>query len=152
MIKPQAIRQIENKRFNKEFSTFPDLDSLKQFCKNADITNSVSYKQNYRKYGLPAHPERIYDEWISYKDFFDIPKFISYTDLKELIIDQSLKTMAEYKRFINKQNDASLPLDPQGVYADEWENWYKFLGKIEPFKPDLFHQTMSLGQLRLKSL
>ena len=57
---------------------------------------------------------------------FDIPKFISYTDLKELIIDQSLKTMAEYKRFINKQNDASLPLDPQGVYADEWENWYKF--------------------------
>ena len=31
MIKPQAIRQIESKRFNKEFSTFPDLDSLKKF-------------------------------------------------------------------------------------------------------------------------
>ncbi|MDR0067410.1 hypothetical protein RFX60_08880, partial [Acinetobacter sp. 11520] len=55
MIKPQAIRQIESKRFNKEFSTFPDLDSLKQFCKNTGIFNSVSYKQNYKEYGLPAH-------------------------------------------------------------------------------------------------
>ena len=82
MIKPQAIRQIESKRFNKEFSTFPDLDSLKQFCKNTGIFNSVSYKQNYKEYGLPAHPERIYDEWISYKDFFDIVDFISYSELK----------------------------------------------------------------------
>ena len=51
MIKPQVIRQIESKRFNKEFSTFPDLDSLKKFCKNEGITNSVLYKQKYREYG-----------------------------------------------------------------------------------------------------
>ena len=44
MIKPQAIRQIENKRFNKEFSTFPDLDSLKQFCKM--LTLPILYRIN----------------------------------------------------------------------------------------------------------
>jgi hypothetical protein len=68
MIKPQAIRQIENRDLIKIFD-FSDLDSLKQFCKNTGIFNSVSYKQNYKEYGLPAHPERIYDEWVSYKDF-----------------------------------------------------------------------------------
>ena len=57
MIKPQSIRQIENKRFNKEFSMFPDLNSLKQFCKDTGITNSVLYKQQYREHGLPAHPK-----------------------------------------------------------------------------------------------
>jgi len=129
MIKPQSIRKIENKRFNKEFSTFPDLNSLKQFCKDEGITNSVVYKQKYKKYGLPAHPERIYDEWISYKDFFDISAFISYKELKKLIENKDLKNAKEYKKFILKLNDASLPLDPQTAYPDEWENWYKFLGK-----------------------
>ena len=57
MIKPQVIRQIESKRFNKEFSTFPDLDSLKKFCKNEGITNSVLYKQKYREYGYLLIPK-----------------------------------------------------------------------------------------------
>lgn len=150
MIKPQAIRIIENNRFNKDFSAFPNLDSLKQFCKNAGITNSVLYKQKYREYGLPAHPERIYDEWISYKDFFDIADFISYVNLKELINAKNLKNAKEYKSFVLKQNDPSLPLDPQGVYQDEWENWYKFLGKTEPFKPDFISPNYVTWAIKIK--
>lgn len=136
MIKPQVIRQIESKRFNKEFSAFPDLDSLKQFCKNTGITNSISYKESYKEYGLPAHPERIYDEWISYKDLFDIPDFIPYQELKTIVQQHNFKNAKAYKGFVIKQNDPSIPFDPQGSYEDEWENWYKFLGKTEPFKPD----------------
>lgn len=152
MIKPQAIRQTENNRFNKDkdFSTFPNLDSLKQFCKNAGITNSVLYKQRYREYGLPAHPERIYDEWISYKDFFGIADFISYDNLKELISNKNFKNAKEYKSFVLKQNDQSLPLDPQGVYQDEWENWYKFLGKTEPFKPDFISSNYVTWAIKIK--
>ncbi|WP_410169764.1 hypothetical protein [Acinetobacter indicus] len=41
MIKPQSIRKIENKRFNKEFSTFPDLNSLKQFCKDEGANSNM---------------------------------------------------------------------------------------------------------------
>lgn len=150
MIKPQSIRKIENKRFNKEFSTFPDLNSLKQFCKDEGITNSVLYKQKYREYGLPAHPERIYDEWISYKDFFDISAFISYKELKKLIENKDLKNAKEYKKFIFKLNDASLPLDPQTAYPDEWENWYKFLGKTEPFKPDFISLDYVTWAVKIK--
>ena len=150
MIKPQAIRQIESKRFNKEFSTFPDLDSLKKFCKNEGITNSVLYKQKYREYGLPAHPERIYDEWISYKDFFDITDFISYVELKNLIESKNLKNAKEYKAFILKLNDLSLPLDPQTAYPNEWENWYKFLGKTEPFKPDFISPDYVTWAIKIK--
>lgn len=150
MNKLQAIRQIENNRFNKDFSTFPNLDSLKQFCKNAGITNSVLYKQKYREYGLPAHPERIYDEWTSYKDFFDIADFISYVSLKEIISAKNFKNAKEYKSFVLKQNDLSFPLDPQGVYQDEWENWYKFLGKPEPFKPDFISSNYVTWAIKIK--
>ncbi|MCX0340175.1 gamma-mobile-trio integrase GmtZ [Acinetobacter radioresistens] len=150
MIKPQVIRKIETNRFNKDFSTFPNLDSLKQFCKSAGITNSVLYKQKYREYGLPAHPERIYDEWISYKDFFDITDFISYISLKELISTKNFKNAKEYKNFVLKQNDLSFPLDPQGVYQDEWENWYKFLGKPEPFKPDFISSNYVTWAIKIK--
>lgn len=150
MIKPQAIRKIETKRLNKDLSTFPNLDSLKQFCKSAGITNSVLYKQKYREYGLPAHPERIYDEWISYKDFFDITDFISYISLKELISTKNLKNAKEYKNFVLKQDDQSFPLDPQGVYQDEWENWYKFLGKPEPFKPDFISSNYVTWAIKIK--
>lgn len=150
MIKPQTIRKIETKRSNKNLSTFPNLDSLKQFCKSAGITNSVLYKQKYREYGLPAHPERIYDEWISYKDFFNITDFISYISLKELISTKNLKNAKEYKSFVLKQNDQSFPLDPQGVYQDEWENWYKFLGKPEPFKPDFISSNYVTWAIKIK--
>lgn len=150
MIKPLAIRQIENNRFNKDFSIFPDLDSLKQFCKKVSITNTVLYKQKYKEYGLPAHPERIYEEWVSYKDFFDIIDFISYSDLKEFVISKELKRSNEYKKFILKQNDPSLPLDPQGVYPNEWENWYKFLGKTEPFKPDFISSSYVTWAIKIR--
>lgn len=150
MIKPQAIRQIENNRFNKDFSTFPNLSALKKFCKNTGITNSVLYKQKYREYQLPAHPERIYEEWISYKDFFDIVDFIAYSQLKNLVITKELKNANEYKKFIIKQNDPSLPLDPQTAYKEEWENWYKFLGKVEPFKPDFISKEYVSWTVKIK--
>lgn len=150
MIKPQAIRQIENNRFNKEFSKFPNLSALKKFCKNTGITNSVLYKQKYREYQLPAHPERMYEEWISYKDFFDIVDFIAYSQLKNLVITKELKNSNEYKKFIIKQNDPSLPLDPQTAYKEEWENWYKFLGKIEPFKPDFISKEYESWTVKIK--
>lgn len=150
MIKPQAVRQIESKRFNTELSTFPDLDSLKQFCKNAGITNSVAYKKNYREYGLPAHPERIYKEWVSYKDFFDIVEFISYAELQKLIIPKDFNNLKEYKKFVKKQNDPSLPLDPEGVYKSEWKNSYKFLGRAEPFKPDFISPEYINWAIKIK--
>lgn len=117
---------------------------LKNECKRLGLKNSALYRKYYRKYGFPAHPERIFNEWISYRDFFDIPDFIPYRELKRLILPYKLKNAAEYKKFVEKSEDASLSYDPQTVYADEWENWYAFLGKEEPFKPSFIPKEYGL--------
>ena len=109
---------------------------LKKLCKQLGITNSVLYRVKYRQNGLPANPQRTCKDWISYKDFFDIPQFITYQDLKNKIQLLDIKNTKEYKKIILNLKDPTLPLDPEGVYSEEWENWYKFLGKEEPFKPD----------------
>jgi hypothetical protein len=114
------------------------LDELKKQCKSLGITNTVIYKERYKEIpNAPAHPERVYlSEWVSYKDLFDIKEFVKYTDLKSIAQKNKIKNGNDYKKFIRKQNDLTLPLDPQSVYVKEWENWYKFLGKEEPFKPE----------------
>ena len=119
-------------------------DELKNECKKLGLTNSALYRKFYRKYGLPAHPERIFPEWVSYRDFFDIPDFISYQSLKQLIAPFQLKNATAYKAFVEKTNDPSIPFDPQTAYSDEWENWYAFLGKEEPFKPNFIPTEYSM--------
>lgn len=59
---------------------------LKQSAKKFEL-NSFDYKKRYHSYdGLPAHPERIYQsDWISYNDFFEIPYFVSYKQLKTIV-------------------------------------------------------------------
>lgn len=122
---------------------FESYDALKAECKRLGLTDSALYRKYYRKYGLPAHPERIFQEWVSYRDFFDIPDFISYQQLKESIAPLKLKNAKEYKKFVLDSQDRSLPLDPQTAYMNEWENWYLFLGKEEPLKPDFIPQEYS---------
>ena len=116
---------------------------LKKQCKQLGITNTVLYRERYKEFtDFPAHPERTYQyEWVSYKDFFDITEFISYQEIKSIAHKHKIKNSEEYKKFIRQQNDPTLPLDPQGVYAKEWENWYKFLAKEEPFRPEFIPQN-----------
>ncbi|WP_246783091.1 gamma-mobile-trio integrase GmtZ [Wohlfahrtiimonas chitiniclastica] len=120
---------------NKMSSQKLSYAELKQACKDRGLTNSALYRKFYKKHGFPAHPERIYSEWVSYRDFFEISEFISYSELKNHIVKLGFKNAKEYKSFIKGLNDPSYTLDPEGLYP-EWENWYKFLGKEEPFKPD----------------
>lgn len=123
--------------------TFDSYDALKAECKRLGLTDSALYRRYYRKYGLPAHPERIFQEWVSYRDFFDLVDFIPYQQLKELIVPLKLKNAKEYRKFIIDSQDRSFPLDPQTVYSDEWENWYLFLGKEEPLKPSFIPKEYS---------
>lgn len=116
-------------------------DELKEECKRLGIKNSVAYKEKYHLYeGFPAHPERTYhDDWLSYKDFFNIPEFISYNELKIIVQREKIDSQKSYKSFVYKLNDDSFPMDPQGAYESNWENWYTFLGKEEPFKTKYIH-------------
>jgi len=126
---------IEKHRTYENSLTF---QKLKSECKRLGINNSVEYKIRYKDYlGFPAHPERFYArEWTSYKDFFEIVDFVAYEDLVKIVLPLKLKNAKEYKKFVSEQNDQTIPFDPQTVYFDAWKNWYCFLGKEEPFKPD----------------
>ncbi|MEO9656304.1 gamma-mobile-trio integrase GmtZ [Marinomonas sp.] len=114
------------------------LMQLKMKCKALGITNSVEYKRKYKNHpGFPAHPERVFaSEWISYNHFFDIPEFVDYSSLEGLIAPLKLKNQREYKAFVKAQNDPTIPFTPHEVYGDDWTNWYRFLGKEEPFRTD----------------
>ncbi len=126
------------------------LAELKAECKSLGIRNSVDYKREYSLHGFPAHPERTYSfEWISYKDFFDIPEFLAYSDLKKIVQRNNIDSQKSYKKFILSLNDPTFPLDPQGVYADTWENWYKFLGKEEPFTTIFIHQDFRQWAIKI---
>jgi hypothetical protein len=118
----------------------PAFQELKQICRRLGIHNTVDYKSRYKSEGLPAHPERIFaSEWVSYSNFFEIPEFLEYEQLKELIKPKKFKSGKEYKTFVKDQKDPSLPFDPQTVYENQWENWFRFLGNPEPFKPEFIN-------------
>lgn len=145
MIKPRSLRSAVFKEVPQIIERRFSFDELKAECKKLGITNSVEYRKRYKDIpGFPAHPERTYAfEWKSYKDFFDIKEFVSYQELIDLIHPLKLNNAKEYKKFIREQNDPTLPYDPQGVYEKDWKNWYRFLGKEEPFKPDFIASEFS---------
>ena len=92
MIKPKAIRQIEKDNFLNLYPEQYSLQSLKEKCKALGIKNTIDYRDKYREYNLPSHPERLFkDDWTSYRDFFDIPEFISYQELEKKVRQQKLK-------------------------------------------------------------
>lgn len=138
MIKPRSLRPSSTNILDSLQNKKLTLDELKIACKEKGITNTVDYKQRYRDIaGFPAHPERVYaSEWTSYKDLFDIPAFISYDEMRTTIHPLQLKNGAEYKKYVASCDNPRFPLDPQTVYDDDWKNWFVFLGKEEPLKPD----------------
>ncbi|CAM3939631.1 gamma-mobile-trio integrase GmtZ [Rheinheimera salexigens] len=145
MIKPKALRLVKNKKLPQINQPQFSFTELKKECKKLGIINSVEYRKRYKDIpGFPAHPQRIYaSEWESYIDFFDIKEFISYQNMIDLIHPLKLKNRKEYVRFIREQKDPTLPHDPQGAYVNEWMNWYRFLGKEEPFKVDFITAEFS---------
>ena len=136
MTKPLFLTMPDKELLDERFNTSDSLLRLKKKCKELGIRNSKEYRDRYKEHDLPAHPERVYkDQWISYRDFFDIKEFLPYEDLVSLIKDMSFKNQKEYKSFVLKSDDDTIPLTPHEVYRDEWINWYVFLGNPEPYKP-----------------
>lgn len=150
MTTPLFLAEQEKDILNKHLNINSSLSQLKSKCKELGINNSKEYRDRYKDHGLPAHPERIYrDQWISYRDFFDIKEFIPYHDLVELIKEMHFKNQKEYKSFVLSADDDTIPLTPHEVYKDEWVNWYVFLGNPEPCKPDFIKEPYRAWAYRI---
>ena len=145
-------RQSLRRANNEEINECKSLSDVKAICQEYGIRNSVEYRQKYRKIpGLPAHPERVFkDEWVSFYDLLDIPVPYSYEELVELIKPKKLSSKSAYTRYVKETADDKMPLDPQGVYESEWQNWYQFLGKDEPFKPDFIKPEFYLWSEKIR--
>ena len=136
MTLPKFKRDFLRKEAANLPTTCQSLSDVKKICQFYNIKDSKDYRARYKDIeGLMAHPERIFsDEWISYYDLLDIPIPYSYKELKGLLKNKKLQSQKDYKNFVRDNKDPRIPKDPQTVYADKWENWYRFLGKEEPYK------------------
>ena len=150
MTTPLFLAKQEKDILNERLDITNSLLRLKNKCKELGINNSKEYRDRYKEHGLPAHPERVYrDQWISYRDFFDIKEFLPYDDLSALIKDMNFKNQKEYKSFVLRSDDDTIPLTPHEVYKDEWINWYVFLGNPEPCKPDFIKEPYRAWAYRI---
>jgi hypothetical protein len=105
MTKPVFLQKYQKKELDDRLYLADSFHNLKEKCKELGIKNSKDYRKNYKEYGLPAHPERIYKEhWKSYRDFFDIKDFLSYIDLTSIIRGMKLKNQKEYRAFVLNSN------------------------------------------------
>lgn len=100
------------------------------------IKTSMEYLKQYKNYScLPAHPDRVFsDDWVDWYDFCDTPIPYTYEETRALVIDDGVKGLEDYKRFLAVKNDPRIPRSPATVYKDKWNSWYEFVNKPEPYK------------------
>ncbi|EGN74540.1 phage integrase family protein [Idiomarina sp. A28L] len=128
-----SSKKPRNLKLTKSAENLAELQAL---CQANGITNTVEYRERYKEIpGLPAHPERLFkSEWTSYKDFFEIPEVIEYSELKSMVQAQGIKTKREYIKWLNLLKDPRYPRAPESTYGSQWESWYEFCGKEIPLK------------------
>ncbi|TKG11709.1 VPA1269 family protein [Vibrio sp. F13] len=110
-------------------------ENLNQASKAAialGIQSQQEYNRRYKedKY-LPALPNQVYaDNWADWYSFLGKEKrslYSTYEEAKKAAIGLGIQSWSEY-RHRNKE-DKCLPSIPSQVYADEWIDWFSFLGK-----------------------
>jgi hypothetical protein len=117
---------------------------LVQAIKVIGIKNSLEYRQSRKRYSqLPSNPRRSFpNDFIDWYHLCKIPKPYSYFKLQSLVKSQNIKTIRQYKMWAAASKNPSIPLNPAKniFYKNEWVNWYVFLEKDPPFRPDYIHE------------
>lgn len=162
-IEDNGLTSTPHKKYSKKWITnggftglllpqkYSTIDDVKHAVKVLGIKNSKSYRDKYKQYNLPAHPERTFkSEWIDWFDLCDIPKPYSYDDICALVRHQSIKSIADYRKFLSTSNDPRLPASPHEHYSLEWVNWHVFLDKEEPFKTSYIQPSYSAWGIAIK--
>ena len=89
----------------------------------------VGYQQDSK---LPSSPQIVYaDEWVDWYDFLGIDrprdkKYTTYEEARTVARTFGFAGCNEY--MAGYQQDSKLPSTPEFVYADDWVDWYVFLG------------------------
>jgi hypothetical protein len=115
------------------------LSLLKQACKVLRIPNTKVYRSLRKKYKLPAHPERQFEDWIDWYDLLDMPKPYVFSELKKLLAKNKCQSMHGYKKLRTSLQDPSIPSSPEETYkGNGWTNTFDFFGKPRPYQVKYF--------------
>lgn len=133
---PSVTYRKEWKNWNHFYGKiFGSYKGAKKLAKDNNIKNAIEWSDFLKFYKTnikyPAHPQRIYKEWISWKDFLP-PKgdrFASYEDAKRFAEKNKIRSSLEWKRWYReKKLPIDIPSKPDSVYKGKgWVNWYDFL-------------------------
>jgi len=120
-------------------------NEAKDILKNLNIKSVSEYGRKHKallsKYNLPYNPERKYKEsWKDWGDYLDTiivaPQnkdksfFISYKELKKLLIKNKVTTSQKWRVFYKKmkQKGIDIPSRPSELYKDEWISLSELFG------------------------
>ncbi|WP_289008798.1 VPA1269 family protein [uncultured Marinobacter sp.] len=107
-----------------------------QAAQRLGLKTQAEYKKGYKQDpNLPFSPDHVYAEhWDDWYNFLGTErpreKYATYVEASQTAQRLGLKTQAEYQN--GYKQDPRLPSNPEGFYADGWDDWYDFLGTERP--------------------
>ncbi len=87
------------------------------------------YNRKYKEVqGLPSAPDKVYEEWVSWDEFFGRKKpcFLSFEEAKLALQPLKLRTSKIYMEWCRQRPE--FPQRPDTVYRESWEGWLDYLG------------------------
>ncbi|AJR07186.1 integrase [Photobacterium gaetbulicola] len=99
------------------------------------IQSQSEYNQRYKEDArLPSRPDVLFaDDWVDWFSFLDKEKrpwYLTYAEARKAAIGLGIQFLPEYKQ--RYKEDERLPSSPHQVYADDWVDWFSFLGREKP--------------------
>jgi hypothetical protein len=94
---------------------------------------------------FPKRPDSVYKnrDWKNWTDFFNNNSFLSYNELKEIVIKEKIKNIEEYRIFRKNK----MPYNPAQYYKGKgWESWYSFLNT----KPKINKKKLIIKKNKIK--
>ena len=103
----------------------------------------TEYLEGYQKDPkLPSNPQRSYagewDYWYSFLGVESPERYSALAKASEAAQRLGFKTQTEY--YEDYQKDPKLPSQPAVFYAEDWDDWYSFLGT--PLWQDSWHYSI----------
>ena len=131
---------------NKRKSKYPPYDQAKAAAIDLNLASANKYREwikDKKIEYLPAYPERVYKEWVSWNDYLgnqnvfggDVQVVRPYWDAirwaQEFCTIHSLDRIEDWSNYWKEHKDElpdDIPLNPDAKYKEEWDSWKTWLG------------------------
>ena len=123
---------LRNERPREKYVTLAEASEVAQ---RLGFKTRTEYHEGYQKDPkLPSNPQRSYagewDDWYSFLGVERPERYAALAEASEAAQRLGFKTQQEY--YEDYQKDPKLPSQPSVFYAEDWDDWYSFLGTERP--------------------